>query len=114
MGICDLRDEACRQAGMIGGQRYPVLAVTAPKNDPREAALGNHLLTALGLRTRGRWSECKYLLFDLYSAHYRKGLCGRVRQNLPPSYANLIGGYLGPLWPESDRLRFQSCDGNRS
>jgi len=25
MGICDLRDEACRQAGMIGGQRYPVL-----------------------------------------------------------------------------------------
>jgi len=51
MGICDLRDEACRQAGMIGGQRYPVLAVTAPKNDPREAALGNHLLTALGLRT---------------------------------------------------------------
>src|SRR6266853_5044986 len=65
MGICDLRDEACRQAGMIGGQRYPVLAVTAPKNDPREAALGNHLLTALGLRTRGRWSERKYLLFEL-------------------------------------------------
>ena len=31
MGICDLRDEACRQAGMIGGRRYPVLAVTAPK-----------------------------------------------------------------------------------
>src|SRR5712691_2769676 len=65
MGICDLRDEACRQAGMIGGRRYPVLAVTAPKNDPREAALGNHLLTALGLRTRGRWSERKYLLFEL-------------------------------------------------
>jgi hypothetical protein len=43
MGIGDLRDEACRQAGMIGGRRYPVLAVTAPKNDPREAALGNHL-----------------------------------------------------------------------
>src|ERR1700745_415957 len=60
MGIGDLRDEAARQAGMIGGQRYPVLAVTAPKNDPREAALGNHLLTALGLRTRGRWSERKY------------------------------------------------------
>ncbi len=65
MGICDLRDEACRQAGMIGGRRYPVLAVTAPKNDPREAALGNHLWTALGLRTRGRWSERKYLLFEL-------------------------------------------------
>jgi hypothetical protein len=65
MGICDLRDEACHQAGMVGGRRYPVLAVTAPKNDPREAALGNHLLLALGLRTRGRWSERKYLLFEL-------------------------------------------------
>lgn len=65
MGIRDLRDEACRQAGMIGGRRYPVLAVTAPKNDPREAALGNHLLAALGLRARGHWSERKYLLFEL-------------------------------------------------
>jgi hypothetical protein len=49
MGICDLRDEASRQAGTIGGRRSPVLAVAAPKNDPREAALGNFLLTALGL-----------------------------------------------------------------
>ena len=65
MGICDLRDEAARAAGMVGGQRYPVLAVTAPKNDPREAALGNLLLAALGLRARGRWSERKYLLFEL-------------------------------------------------
>jgi hypothetical protein len=65
MGICDLRDEACRQAGTIGGRRYPVLAVTAPKNDPKEAALGNFLLTALGLSSRGRWSERKYLLFEL-------------------------------------------------
>lgn len=65
MGICDLRDEASRQAGTIGGRRYPVLAVTAPKNDPREAALGNFLLTALGLDARGRWSERKYLLFEL-------------------------------------------------
>src|SRR5260370_3467125 len=65
MGICDLRDEACRQAGMIGGRRYPVLAVTAPKNDPREAALGNHLWTALVMITRGRWSDRKYLLFEL-------------------------------------------------
>jgi hypothetical protein len=65
MGICDLRDEAARAAGMIGGRRFPVLAVTAPKNDAREAALGNLLLTALGVRTRGRWSERKYLLFDL-------------------------------------------------
>src|SRR5260221_13223170 len=65
MGISDLRDEACREAGMIGGRRYPVLAVTAPKNDSREAALGNHLLTALGLGARGRWNERKYLLFEL-------------------------------------------------
>jgi hypothetical protein len=65
MGICDLRDEASRQTGTIGGRRYPVLAVTAPKNDPKEAALGNFLLTALGLSSRGRWSERKYLLFEL-------------------------------------------------
>src|SRR5438552_16212330 len=65
MGIGDLRDEACRQAGMMGGRRYPVLTVTAPKNDAREAALGNFLLTALGLGARGRWSERKYLLFEL-------------------------------------------------
>ncbi len=65
MGIGDLRDEASRQAGAIGGRRYPVLAVTAPKNDPKEAALGNFLLTALGLGGRGHWSERKYLLFDL-------------------------------------------------
>lgn len=69
MGICDLRDEAARAAGMIGGRRFPVLAVTAPKNDSREAALGNLLLAALGLGARGRWSERKYLLFELL-AHY--------------------------------------------
>jgi hypothetical protein len=65
MSIRDLRDEAARQAGMVGGRRYPVLAVTAPKNDPREAALGNLLLGALGVGARGRWSERKYLLYDL-------------------------------------------------
>ncbi len=65
MGIRDLSTAAQREAGMVGGRRYPVLAVTAPKNDPREAALGNFLLTALGLGARGRWSERKYLLFDL-------------------------------------------------
>ena len=59
MGIGDLRDEAARQAGMVGGRRYPVLAVTAPKNDSREAALGNLLLGALGVGARGRWSERK-------------------------------------------------------
>jgi hypothetical protein len=65
MGICDLRDAASREAGMIGGRRYPVLTVTAPKNDPKEAALGNFLLSALGLSARGHWSERKYLLYEL-------------------------------------------------
>src|SRR6266576_531776 len=69
MGISDLRDEAARAAGMVGGRRYPVLAVTAPKNDPREAAIGNLLLGALGVGARGRWNERKYLLYDLLS-HY--------------------------------------------
>ncbi len=65
MGIRDLSAQASREAGMMGGRRYPVLAVTTPKNDPKEAALGNFLLTALGLGARGRWSERKYLLFEL-------------------------------------------------
>jgi AAA domain-containing protein len=65
MGIRDLSAQASREAGMIGGRRYPVLAVTAPKNDAKEAALGNFLLTALGLGARGHWSERKYLLFEL-------------------------------------------------
>src|SRR5437667_3493751 len=65
MGIRDLSATAQREAGMMGGRRFPVLAVTAPKNDPKEAALGNFLLTALGLGARGRWSERKYLLFEL-------------------------------------------------
>jgi hypothetical protein len=65
MGIRDVSGAASREVGMIGGRRYPVLAVTAPKNDPKEAALGNFLLTALGLGARGHWSERKYLLFEL-------------------------------------------------
>jgi hypothetical protein len=65
MGIRDVSAQASREAGMMGGRHYPVLAVTAPKNDPKEAALGNFLLTALGLGARGRWSERKYLLFEL-------------------------------------------------
>src|SRR3989454_9776366 len=36
-----------------------ILAVTAPKNDESEQALGNQLFTALGLPLRGRWSEHK-------------------------------------------------------
>src|SRR3989441_2834638 len=64
MGIRDLSATAQREAGMMGGRRYLVLAVTAPKKDPKEAALGNFLLTALRLGARGRWSERKYLLFE--------------------------------------------------
>src|SRR5438552_5945987 len=36
-----------------------ILAVTAPKNDESEQALGNQLCTALGMPLRGRWSERK-------------------------------------------------------
>src|SRR5712692_160704 len=36
-----------------------ILAVTAPKNNEEEMALGNQLFTALGLPLRGRWSERK-------------------------------------------------------
>ena len=36
-----------------------ILAVTAPKTDESEQALGNQLFTALGLPLRGRWSERK-------------------------------------------------------
>src|SRR3989442_15441449 len=52
MGIGDLRDEARRQAGTIGGRRYPVLARTAPKNSPKKAAVGGFLFTALGVGGR--------------------------------------------------------------
>ncbi len=45
MGIRDLSAQASREVGGMGGRLYPVLAVTAPKNDPKEAALGNFLLT---------------------------------------------------------------------
>src|SRR5256884_3061258 len=65
MGIRDVSAQASREAGMMGGRRSPVLAVTAPKNDAKAAALGNFLLTALGLGARGHWSERKYLLFEL-------------------------------------------------
>ena len=45
---------------MIRTAGFPaILAVTAPKNDESEQALGNQLFTALGLTLRGRWSERK-------------------------------------------------------
>jgi len=36
-----------------------ILAVTAPKNNEEELALGNQLFTTLGLPLRGRWSDRK-------------------------------------------------------
>ncbi len=36
-----------------------IIAVTAPKNNEEELALGNQLFTALGLPLRGRWSDRK-------------------------------------------------------
>src|SRR5947199_318211 len=65
MGIRDVSAQASREAGTVGGRGYPVLAVTAQKNDAKAAALGNFLLTALGLSARGHWSERKYLLCEL-------------------------------------------------
>jgi hypothetical protein len=50
MGIRDL----IRTAGSPA-----ILAVTAPKNNEEEMALGNHLFSALGLPIRGRWSDRK-------------------------------------------------------
>lgn len=50
MGIRDL----IRTAGSPA-----VLAVTAPKNNEDEMALGNQFFSALGLPIRGRWSDRK-------------------------------------------------------
>lgn len=50
MGIRDLIKTAGSQA---------VLAITAPKNNADEMALGNQLFTALGMPLRGRWSDRK-------------------------------------------------------
>src|SRR5438094_1636422 len=50
MGIRDL----IRRAGSP-----TILAVTAPKNNEEELALGNQLFSALGLPLRGRWSDRK-------------------------------------------------------
>ena len=62
MGIRDLVATSTHARSSIGGRSYPVLVVTAPKNDPKEAALGNYLMLAMNLSMRGRWSERKYSL----------------------------------------------------
>jgi hypothetical protein len=62
MGIRDLVMASTHVQSAISGRSYPVLAVTAPKNDPKEAALGNNLMLAMNLSAHGRWSERKYYL----------------------------------------------------
>ncbi len=65
MGIRDLVETTTRERGFVGGRTIPILAVTAPKNDPKEQALGNYLLLALDFPVHGRWSERKYTLLYL-------------------------------------------------
>ncbi len=62
MGIRDLVTTSTHGRSTVGGRSYPVLAVTAPKNDPKEQALGNSLMLAMNFSTHGRWSERKYSL----------------------------------------------------
>ncbi len=62
MGIRDLVDSCTHTRSAISGRSYPVLAVTAPKNDPKEAALGCSLMLSMNLPPHGRWSERKYSL----------------------------------------------------
>jgi hypothetical protein len=62
--ITELVRAASIPSGTLAGRSYPMLAVTAPKNDPKEQALGGYLLKALGLPVRGRWSERKFRLID--------------------------------------------------
>jgi len=62
MGIRDLVDAYTHTRSTISGRSYPVVAATAPKNDPKEAALGNSLMLAMNLSPHGRWSERKYVL----------------------------------------------------
>ncbi len=58
---------ASRRAGKMMGIRdmiktagsKAVLAVTAPKNNDEELALGNQFISALGLPLRGHWSTRK-------------------------------------------------------
>ncbi len=59
MGIRDLIRTTGSPAGTLPGRSYPLLAVTAPKNDESEQALGNYLFTALRPSLRRRWSERK-------------------------------------------------------
>lgn len=65
MGIRDLV-ASTRGRSILVGRNFPVLAVTSPKNDPKEQALGNYCLFALTSSSRGRWSDRKYSLPFLF------------------------------------------------
>jgi len=64
-GIIDLVRTTGSPSGTLSGQRYPILAVTCPKDDDNEQTLGNYLYRALGLSLRGHWSERKCKLMGL-------------------------------------------------
>jgi len=65
MGISDLVITSTESRGTMGGRSFPVLAVTAPKNDPKEQALGDNLMQAMSFPTRGRWREQKHTLLSV-------------------------------------------------
>ena len=48
-GIIDVVRTTGSPSGTLSGQRYPILAVTCPKDDDNEQTLGNYLYRALGL-----------------------------------------------------------------
>jgi len=69
MGIRDLVESRTAPHSPFSGRTLPLLAVTAPKNDPKEQALGNYILMAMNFPTRGRWSDRKYTLIH-FLQHY--------------------------------------------
>jgi len=64
-GIIDFVRTTGSPSGTLSGRRYPILAVTCPKEDENEQTLGNYLYRALGLPLRGHWSERKCKLMGL-------------------------------------------------
>lgn len=64
-GIIDLVRATGSPSGTLSGQRYPILAVTCPKDDANEQTLGNYLYRALGLPLKGHWTDRKCKLMGL-------------------------------------------------
>ena len=69
MGISDLVITLTGSRSAMSGRNFPVLAVTAPKNDPKEQALGDNLMHAMSLPTRGRWREQKHTLLYVLKSY---------------------------------------------